>query len=157
MMDPCRFSDEPADYLPTENKICETVLAFAAYFTKCNINSTVYSYPGRPVQHLIRNDSGFKEFYSYISNYRFETGNTCKALMTHMSDSGALFGHNLVIMVLHELDADSLNTAEQLTGSGISVYIYLITDDAKEADRARTLFAGKIFVIGTEDDLTEVL
>ena len=60
-------------------------------------------------------------------------------------------------MVLHEMGQQAQLLTADLERNAVSSIIYLITDDASEADKANGLTHTKVFVIPPETDICEVL
>ncbi|MBO4609254.1 MAG: DUF58 domain-containing protein [Lachnospiraceae bacterium] len=157
IMDPERYSQDPADYLPLENKITETVIALLRFFLAGNTPVSAYTYQTFLRSDLIKDEDAFKEFYTFLSGYRFEKDTPAKAMFSQLVSEGTLFSRKIVIAVLHTLSAEAIETIRLTELNGVTVIVYLITDDEHETENARTMLHGKFFRIGTEEDLKEVL
>ncbi|MBR7090276.1 MAG: DUF58 domain-containing protein [Lachnospiraceae bacterium] len=157
IMDPERYSHDPCDYLPLENKITETVIALLSFFLSNSVDVSAYTYQTVLHSDLIKDEDSFKEFYTFLSGYRFEKGTSMKSMLSQLISEGTLFSHRIVIAVLHTISADALEAIRLTELNGVTVIVYLITDNEHEAENARTLIHGKFFRIGTEEDLKEVL
>ena len=78
-------------------------------------------------------------------------------MLSQLISEGTLFSHRIVIAVLHTISADALEAIRLMELNGVTVIVYLVTDDEHETENARTMLHGKFFRIGTEEDLKEVL
>ena len=78
-------------------------------------------------------------------------------MFSQLVSEGTLFSHKIVIAVLHTLSAEAIEAIRLTELNGVTVIVYLITDDEHETENARTMLHGKFFRIGTEEDLKEVL
>ncbi|MCR4786997.1 MAG: DUF58 domain-containing protein [Lachnospiraceae bacterium] len=157
IIDPSRYSEDPSYYLPLENKISEIAIALAMYFVRNNTPVSIYSFSGRLIENTVKDTEGFKSFYSFISHFIFEKDNTQEKLFLHLAERQSVFSDKLVIMILHTLSPEANRTVDLLKRNGVLVVIYLVTDDDKEAESARILCEGDLFVIPTQADLREVL
>lgn len=157
IMDPERYSQDPCDYLPLENKITETVIALLSFFLSNSVDVSAYTYQTVLHSDIIKDEDSFKEFYTFLSGYRFEKGTSVKSMLTQLISEGTLFPHRIVIAVLHTISADEIEAIRIMELNGVTVIVYLITDNEHETENARTLLNGRFFRIGTEEDLKEVL
>ena len=157
IMDPERYSQDPYDYLPLENKITETVIALLQFFLANSVNASAYTRQTVLRTDIVKDADSFKEFYTFLSGYRFEKDTSVKEMLSQLISEGTLFSHRIVIAVLHTISADTLDAIRIMELNGVTVIVYLITDNEHEAENARTLLHGRFFRIGTEEDLKEVL
>ena len=157
IMDPERYSQDPYDYLPLENKITETVIALLQFFLANSVNASAYTRQTVLRTDIVKDADAFKEFYTFLSGYRFEKDTSVKEMLSQLISEGTLFSHRIVIAVLHTISADTLDAIRIMELNGVTVIVYLITDNEHEAENARTLLHGRFFRIGTEEDLKEVL
>ena len=157
IMDPERYSQDPYDYLPLENKITETVIALLQFFLANSVNASAYTRQTVLRTDIVKDADAFKEFYTFLSGYRFEKDTSVKEMLSQLISEGTLFSHRIVIAVLHTISADTLDAIRIMELNGVTVIVYLITDNEHETENARTLLHGRFFRIGTEEDLKEVL
>ena len=157
IMDPQRYSQDPYEYLPLENKITETVIALLQFFLANSTDVSAYTYQTVLRSDLIKDADAFKEFYTFLSGYRFDKDTSVKSMLSQLISEGTLFSHRIVITVLHTISADALEAIRLMELNGVTVIVYLVTDDEHETENARTMLHGKFFRIGTEEDLKEVL
>ena len=157
IMDCERYSAKPEDYLPLENKISELVIALSVYFQNSNTPVNIYSYNDKISDHFINDPESFRQFYSYISGFRFDEESKVPNMLLHIEEKRDIYDKHMVIMVLHTVTGDVTTFVSRLIQNGITPYIYLVTDDAEEIKRSKSLFTGSLFVIPTEADLKEVL
>ena len=157
IMDSARYSDDPKIYLPIENQISECVIALTMYFIRNNTPVDVRSYSGRNISRLVKDMVDFNSFYSFISGFRFGRDNTTDKLCAGLSSDHTLYSSKLVIMALHEMGQQAQLLVSDLERNAVSSIIYLITDDASEAEKVSGFTHTKVFVIPPEADICEVL
>lgn len=157
IMDPERYSQDPSDYLPLENKITEIVIALLHYLYSNGSSVSAYTFQTLLRSDLVKDADSFKEFYTFLSGYRFEKDSTSGKMLTQLISEGSLFSHRIVIAVLHKLTGEVTEAIRIMEMNGVVVIVYLVTDDEAETENARNVLHGKFFRIGTEDDLKEVL
>ncbi|MCR4895811.1 MAG: DUF58 domain-containing protein [Lachnospiraceae bacterium] len=155
LMDPKRCKEDPGDYLPTENKLCEISIALTVFFEDHDIPVRILTYHGHLQSHLISGSRDFGVFYDYLSGYSFDGDHSMDAML--LSAAASLQQERLVLFVLQEISGAVVETVSHLRSCGATAVLYLVSDDKDAADRARALFPHNLFVIPTESDLKEVL
>ena len=156
IMDSYRFSDNPADFLPLENKILETTLAVAYYYLSRGINVTVYTYEKAPRQFALQGIASFEDFYSSISTFSFNMDNLPDKLFEYVHNSN-ITSCSMVYMIVHEFDDRAGFEIDELNKSGIPVSFYHITDADNQEQSTKTGKNTEYKRIGYEDRLKEVL
>ncbi len=156
IMEPHRYSDDPADYLPIENKIMETVIAISYHCIECGITAGVYTYDTKLTGHALSSTDSFEEFYSRMSSYHFGEATQGEMFdrilkINRIADSGAL------ILVLHKWGDEARACMEQLMGYQIPVMVYLVDEKDDTASDRSDLKSVRFMHIGPEDRLDEVL
>ena len=155
LMDPQRYSRDPAHYLPLENKLLETVLAFALYATERGLPVDAFYLPdGLETSHMDPG-GGFLEFYEKMSAYLFQTDRTFAQLVEEALIRGGLFQRSAVFFVTHAWTGHLAETVLRLSRGGIPVGIYLIGDGAPTELPQFPLT--EIVHLTPDADLTEVL
>ncbi|MCR4648924.1 MAG: DUF58 domain-containing protein [Lachnospiraceae bacterium] len=155
IMDSCRYSNEPAEFLPLENKILETVIALSHYYLKNGITVSVQTYENIPGKYLLQNIDSFEDFYASMSSFIFSFESTSAKLFESVWHSN-VSSNSLVYLVLHEISDEAKFQMEELNKNGIPVVICHITEENAEGK----IDLGKnteYIKIGYEDKLKEVL
>ncbi len=136
LWDTRRYSRDPKDYLPLEDKILETVLSLSIFMAE---KSTPFSaYFGQRGIHSAHLEGlwDFEGFYRQVSKIQFDQEENFQKTLLELSESGALFESRVIFCVLHRLNEDILTLAQQLDRLGSLVILYLVTDENTE-DYAR--------------------
>ncbi len=157
IMDSSKCSYNPMEFLPVENKICETVLALSMYFIGHNIPVNVYSMQGDLNKHTIGGISQFDEFYKYVSTFVFDSDAGEEKLIAGVSTDRSFYSNSFVVLVLHELNETAKEMMRLLKQNNISSVVYLITDDKDEANSEADGVNSNIVQIPTDADLEEVI
>lgn len=156
IMDPHRYSDDPAEYLPLENKLIETLLAVSYYCLNKGISARVYTYDNRPNVHALSSTDSFEDFYGRMSAFHF--GNTTQGEMYSqilgVRDTADVAAF---ILIIHEWCNETRMYVEQLAACQIPVMVYLIGDGTDELPDSSGLKTVRFMRIGCEDRLNEVL
>ena len=155
IMDSARYSDNPSDYLPLENKILETVLAISYYHLSKGMGTDIYTFEKVSKNYHLKGDSSFEDFYAAMSDFSFESDSTTKKLFQSAHLSG-VSSSSLVYLILHEINDDALFMINELTKNQTPIVVYHICEDTNSP----LVGLGKNTVykrIGYEDRLKEVL
>ena len=122
--DTFRESIVQTEFLPVENKILETALALAYYFSRNHICAAEY-HLGQGLERLtVENTWQFEAFFEQISEVRFSSLNTHRLLYesaVQISDSSMAF----LILSLWDAAIDTL--LRELEQSGLFIVICLIS------------------------------
>ena len=129
LWDTRRYSKEPKDYLPIEDKILETALAISIFLAEKNIPfSAYYGQRGITSAHL-EGLGDFDGFYRQVSEIQFDQEENFQQTLLEITESGTLFESRVIFCVLHQLNEDVLKLAEHLDRAGSLVVLYVITDE----------------------------
>ena len=129
LWDTRRYSKEPKDYLPIEDKILETALAISIFLAEKNIPfSAYYGQRGITSAHL-EGLGDFDGFYRQVSEIQFDQEENFQQTLLEITESGNLFESRVIFCVLHQLNEDVLKLAEHLDRAGSLVVLYVITDE----------------------------
>ncbi len=157
IMDSCRYSDKPREFLPVENKILETVLAVSRYYVMKGIDTGIYAYDHRPVSFNPSSPNSFDEFYRAISGFVFDKADRVDLMLGELRREPRIAGSGAVVMVLHEWNDAAAVFAGELDRYSVPMLVCLVTDEP--ADSLLTSAGGRIgfITIGSDDRLQEVL
>ena len=129
LWDTRRYSKEPKDYLPIEDKILETALAISIFLAEKNIPFSAYfGQRGITSAHL-EGLGDFDGFYRQVSEIQFDREENFQQTLLEMTERGTLFESKVIFCVLHQLNEAVLKLAEQLDRAGSLVVLYVITDE----------------------------
>ncbi len=155
IMDPHRYSDEPAIYLPIENKMIEALLAISYYSLSKGITAGVYTYDSRLKVYALSSTDSFEDFYAGISAYHF-VENTQGEMYARILGEQTGVTSAAYVFILHEWSDEARAYAGQLDAYHIPVMVYLISDSDVMPDTTE-LKSVRFVHIGCEDRLNEVL
>ncbi len=158
IMDSCRYTEDPKDYLPIENKILETVIALDRFFLLKAIPTTVYV--EEDSAEVLSGDSfqSFEAIYERLSSFRFSSTKRSSALCSEILSSNALFNKAMVFLIVSQIDPSFSSLAEHLQQHNIPVTVILIGDKPDTAvDPINNNEYPEIIFVKTDADLREVL
>ena len=158
IMDSCRYTEDPKEYLPVENKILETVIALDLFFLQKAIPVTVYL--EEETAEELNGDSlhSFETNYERLSTFRFSSAKRPAALCSEILSSNTLFNKAMVFLILSRMDPSYSSLIGQLQQRDLPLTIIMINDrpDAAVSQIQSGENTGFLF-IKTDDDLREVL
>lgn len=153
LWDTKRYSKEPKDYLPIEDKILETALAISIFLAEKNIPfSAYYAQRGITSAHL-EGLGDFDGFYRQVSEIQFDQEENFQQTLLEMTERGTLFESRVIFCVLHQLNEDVLKLAEHLDQAGSLVVLYVITDENIENFSKQSNERLKIMAISVDASL----
>ena len=158
IMDSCRYTEDPREYLSVENKILETVIALDLFFLQKAIPVTVYL--EEETAEELNGDSlhSFETNYGRLSAFRFSSAKRPAALCSEILSSNTLFNKAMVFLILSRMDPSYSSLIGQLQQRDLPLTIIMINDrpDAAVSQIQSGENTGFLF-IKTDDDLREVL
>ena len=153
LWDTRRYSKEPKDYLPIEDKILETALAISIFLAEKNIPFSAYfGQRGISSAHL-EGLGDLDGFYRQVSEIQFDQEENFLQTLLEIMESGTLFDSKVIICVLHQINEDILKLAEQLDRTGSLVVLYVITDENIEDFSRQSNERLKIMAISVDASL----
>lgn len=123
-----RYSVDMKEFLPLENKILETFLAVSYYFAEADKEFHAYYGQNGVVSQHVEGIDDFDAFYKTAAQIVFDKNENFQDVLEQVMGKGILWGSNLIFCVLHELTPAILDATERLAASGVTVVIYVITD-----------------------------
>ena len=156
LMDPFRYSENPGDYLPLENKILEAVLALTYFLAEHGIGVSIYAYSEKLLKYRVGGTEDFEEFYNAMSGFSFRKSNTHKEFFAACDSDETITDCSSVIYILHEWSDAARLYSERLSGYSIRQNLYLVTDRSEGFKAGADDHLG-YKVIGYEDRISEVL
>lgn len=123
-----RCSKNEKEYLPPENKVLETAIAFSLYYVKKSIPVQLYSLQNSDLtEKRINTIEQFYPFYEEVSSVRFEEKKEDALLFSQALKSPFLYKSRLAILVIEAWDKDAFEMTKHLTENGLSVLVCLIS------------------------------
>ncbi|MCH5340999.1 MAG: DUF58 domain-containing protein [Acetatifactor sp.] len=123
-----RYGRDMKEFLPLENKILETFLAVGYYFAEADKAFHAYYGQGGVVSKHVEGIDDFDAFYHTTAQIAFDKNENFQDVLEQVMKQGNLWCSNLIFCVLHELTPAILDATERLAASGVTVVIYVITD-----------------------------
>lgn len=153
-----KYSMEPKEFLPLENKMLEVALAVTAFFTYRNQPVRVcYGTKNETENDHVLDPRVFEGFYEKMSKIHFTTDvDTDKAILRFAEDT-IINPSNMVFMVVHNISDELLNQTQTMMDLGMYVVIYVIANEENPGYAIGSNDRRQIIRIGTEDDIKQVL
>ena len=156
VLDSMRYGEEPAEYLPHENKMLEAVIALNLYLSQKGMPAETWIYAQEKESFHVTREGGFDAFYDRMCSYRFETEHPSELLFDQLMTDAEIFRKKLVVFIIHEWNSAAAKAAEQLNRHNAAVLAYVINDN-RRTETGMVLPRTEITVIPSDADLTEVM
>ncbi len=154
IMDPVRYDDDPALYLPLENKILETVIALAYYYSSKGIRVNVFSYKEKITKYDFGDISGFLDSYRALSAFSFRNSKENDRLYRECSENRDILSASSHILVLHKWTPGAGMLSDILSKYSSSPVLLMVTE---EPDKHLSVFGNEnVKMIGYNDKPCEV-
>ena len=152
-----RSTQDPAVYLPLENKVLEASLALSWYFAADHTPVTLGYLTGYWKKLTIDRPEAFGEYYETVSSVVFSDLSTETLMLQNALQDPAFFNCRIVFIVIRELTKEALAAAEALNRANVSVVILKVSQDEKEKLPELSLTRTQLILVPTETALEEVL
>ncbi len=129
IMDPVRYSSDPAGYLPLENKILETTIALSYYFSSKGISTKVCSFKDKIVKYDFSDISRFQSSYRSLSSFAFRPACDSDRFFTDCSADPEILSASSHVFVLHEWSAGAGHLSDILSRYSTVSSVLIVTDD----------------------------
>ena len=150
IMDPRRIKEDPAGYIPVENKILEEAIALTLYYCSKNVR---VGFMSRNVTADVDNMDSFESFYESMCLFDFDEDADITSFYNDALFCGSVVDKTGVYYLTHTWDETSREFTKQLSQRGQTVTVFLTGIKG----RMGALLSDNIIEIGTDDDLKEVL
>ncbi len=128
LTDTVRAGTEQSEFLPAENRILETVLALAFYFSKNQICAAEYHLQQQElICRTVESTWKFEEFYEAVSDIRFSPQQTHRLLREAAVRRRDLFDSSMIFLILSSWDADTDALLKETEGNGMYAVICIIS------------------------------
>ena len=153
--DTFRNSTEQSDFLPSENKILEVVLAVSYYFSRNQICAAEYHAAQDLVRVSVNNTQQFEEYYDQISEIKFSSQNTHQLLYDAALRRRDLFDSSMVFLVLSSWDAQTDALLKELEGNSVPAVICFICENENDRPDLSNHKTSNLITISPYCDLTK--
>lgn len=160
IMDACRYSSNPYEYLPVENKVLELTIAIAMFFCEKNIGVTQWhldSAINGIHQNYINNNQQFDTFYKHMSSVQFDAVNRQEVLFEALIRNNEILRSAIVYMVLPCWSKAAASLVDKLSERNISTIVYIISDEITKKPEVSRSDLVEIIIISPEAKLEEVI
>ena len=124
--DTCRCGTEQNEFLPTENKLLEVVLAVAYYFSSNQISVAEYHLGQELMRVSAESTWKFEEFYDQIAAISFSSLHTHQLLYETAVQRRDLFSSSAVFMIAVSWDTAMEALLTELQNAGMHIIICMI-------------------------------
>ena len=124
-----RYYLDEADYIPVEHKMLEVLGAVGYYLADQHIRHTFCCTQTKEIVFDIDALSGFQNFYQILCGIRFDEEYDFAHYVWTLLYRGFFCDSKVVFFVLHRLNRETIQIAEQLTNMGIVVVMYVISNE----------------------------
>ena len=155
LLDPQRYDERNAVYLPLENKMLEIIIALNLFFSEKGIPVETWFLDRQMETCRVEQESGFAAFYERMSKYRFHTECRVEQLFAEAVRSTRIFHKKTVFLVVHEWNETTASIAKELSRNNVSAVVFAVSD--AEITETSKIPRASIVKISPEADLTEVL
>ncbi len=150
IMDPRRIREDPAWYIPIENRMLEEAIALTLYYCSKNVR---VGFMSRNITSDVDSMDGFESFYESMCLFDFDEDPDITSFYNDALFCGSVMDKTGVYYLTHTWDEGSREFTKQLSYRGQTVTVILTCIKGQTGD----LSSDDIIVIGTDDDLKEVL
>lgn len=152
-----RYSKNMYDYLPLENQILETLLALGIYFAKKSTPFTGFCGQNGLRINQVEGMRQYEAFYQEVSRVIFDDRENITELLEQLLEQGILLKSNALMVIVHEMNDRLMGMLQMLSEGGLSIVIYVITDDNVEQYVRQGNSRIKVIVLPIEAELEELL
>ena len=157
IMNSKRCSCRPQIYLPSENKILETVIALVLYYCGKNVPVNTCFWSGGLNEFTINGMERFESFYELMSGISFDMDLDMGMMYKEVLRSAGLTECRALFYVTYTWDEETSGFIKELSKRGSEVTVYIIGENDTMSFAADTIPRCSIIMIPAEADLTEVM
>jgi len=152
-----RFSEDPAVYLPAENRMLELSLSLARFFLEHRIPVRAYHCDTSWHTCTVSTNDAFDAYYAFCSQLMFHASYNDRRLFREAQRHPSLLHERIVFFVITDWSADAEQFARTLNASGVPVVALLVADILPASAEILSLPRTELVVIPPDADLREVL
>lgn len=132
LTDTFRTSSDPAEFLPSENRVLELTLAIAYYFVRNNISVAEYHLRQELVRLSAENTQRFEEFYEDISQIAFSSLNTHQLMYDQALRRRDIFESSMAFLIVSSWDSAADGLLKEFEANNIYAVVCFVSSDEKE-------------------------
>ncbi len=152
-----RFSSSQHVFLPSENKMLETTLALAYYFSRNNVSAAEYHFNRELVRLPIGKTADFEDFYDRLSEVTFSQMNTHELLCEEILRRMDILESSMIFLVVSLWDSDLERLLNVFEENNLRTIICFISDDRKSAPDLSRHTGTDLIYLSPHTDLMEVM
>lgn len=157
LCDTKRCFDEMTEYLPTENKILETLLALCSFFTSNHSKLHVLYRAGSLQCQTLDGIPYFESFYREISSLCFMKDYSFEPVLQQALDGNFISQSKAVFLILHDMNDYLMEWLQSVASRGVILVVYVITEaDISHYQKSNNLRLN-IIAIPVEGKLEDIL
>lgn len=130
--DTFRKYKEQQEYLPSESRILETVLAIAYYFSRNQISAAEYHLQEELIRVSVDRTWNFEEFYHQIAEIVFSSVHTHSLLYESVLRRKDVFDSSMAFLILSVWDAETDALLAELERNNLFTVICFISDNEQD-------------------------
>ncbi|MBR5666244.1 MAG: DUF58 domain-containing protein [Lachnospiraceae bacterium] len=157
LLSTCRPSDDIASYLPVENRMLELALALSMFFLSQRIPVRAFHRTDRTVSSYINDHASFDAYYQKLCKLAFLKRQEDSLFFKDLPGKEGLLSGRAALLILNRFTGDSEEFVRLLTGSGVSVIIYLVTTGDEAPAAIPELPHAEIIRVSPDARIEEVL
>ncbi|MCR4690896.1 MAG: DUF58 domain-containing protein [Lachnospiraceae bacterium] len=128
-----KISEDPAVYLPSENRILETAIALTLFFKNKNIPVDLYwQEHEKPKQLCVDSADAFSGFYDAMSALSFDTDLSEEPFYEDLILHQHLYQKQLLILITPDINEEAAVFAQKVTDNDCDLMICHISDEEKK-------------------------
>ena len=152
-----RSSEDREAYLPSENKILETVIALLYYFQQQNTDICLLWEEAGMVKREIMNMTHFEGAFRELAKVAFRNECNFNSFFYQARQTRALFDSSFLFLVTAGIDYHLFSMLTELAGEERMIVLYVVTKEDLSEYILQNSPRLQIIVINPEQELSEVL
>ncbi len=157
IMEKGRYSDRPEDYLPVENRIIESALALALYYTGRSIPADVIYRTDRTICEAVRSHADYERLYTSMRSYTFTDADDRLMMFDELVSNRMTTGYRMLIFILANTDENVCNIIGTMNDPDLPIVIYTTGEEPDDSDKVMQDRSLRILGIGTKKPTEDVL
>jgi hypothetical protein len=156
-MEKGRYSDRPEDYLPVENRVIESALALALYYTGRSIPADVIYRTDRTICEAVRSHADYERLYTSMRSYTFTDADDRLMMFDELVSNRMTTGYRMLIFILANTDENVCNIIGTMNDPDLPIVIYTTGEEPDDSDKVMQDRSLRILGIGTKKPTEDVL
>lgn len=127
-----RISEEPAEYLPVENKVLELALALGLFWAKQKVTADFFYHTERDCEYLLAGLEGFEDFYQKLSGVRFSDTSKPAYCLKNLAANYRFCNSRIAFLILESFTPEVQEAVMDLRGRSLGLIVYVIGENSKQ-------------------------